>query len=108
MVLPRGFLPIFVGCARERLMSLVLLCVRALTLLREALDKREGFDYFETSSPCPSVTSIRLLVAFSNELSLELCHFDAEYSFIQSDLQEVVSIRLPPGRYALSGQIIRL
>ena len=52
--------------------------------------------------------SIRLLAALACELNLDLCHFDAEQAFVQSDLDEVVYIRLPPGCGALSGQVVRL
>ena len=37
-----------------------------------------------------------------------MCHFDAEQAFVQSDLDEVVYIRLPPGCGALSGKVMRL
>ena len=49
--------------------------------------------------------SIRLQAALACELDLDLCHFDAEQAFVQSGLDEVVYIRLPPGCGALSGKI---
>ena len=52
--------------------------------------------------------SIRLLAALACELDLDLCHFDAEQAFVQSDLDEVVYIRLLPGCGALSGKVVRL
>ena len=52
--------------------------------------------------------SIRLLAALACELDLDLCHFDAEQAFVQSDLDEVVYIRLPPGCGAFSGKVVRL
>ena len=52
--------------------------------------------------------SIRLLAAPACELDLDLCHFDAKQAFVQSDLDEVVYIRLPPGCGALSGKVVRL
>ena len=51
---------------------------------------------FDTFSPCPSVMSIRLLAALACELDLDLCHFDAEQAFVQSDLDEVVLHSLAP------------
>ena len=52
--------------------------------------------------------SIRLLAALACELDLDLCHFDAEQAFVQSDLDEVVYIRSAPGCGALSGKVVRL
>ena len=65
--------------------------------------QREGINLFDTFSPCPSVMSIRLLVALACELDLDLCHFDAEQAFVLS-----VYIRLPPSYGALSGKVVRL
>ena len=52
--------------------------------------------------------SIRLLAAIACELDLDLCHFDAEQAFVQSDLDKIVYIRLPPGCGALSGKVVGL
>ena len=70
--------------------------------------QREGVDFFDTFSPCPSVISIRLLAALACELDLDLCHFDSEQAFVQSDLDEVVYISLPPSCGALAGKAERL
>ena len=75
-----------------------------LRLVAKRFGQREGIDFFDTFSPCPSAMSIRLLAALACELDLDLCHFDAEQAFVQSDLDEVVYIRLPPGCGALSGR----
>ena len=77
-------------------------------LVARGFGQREGIDLFDIFSPCPSVMSIRLLAALACELDLNLCHFDAEQAFVQSDLDEVVCIRLPPGCGALSGKVVRL
>ena len=77
-------------------------------LVARGFGQREGIDFFDTFSPCPSVMSIRLLAALACELDLDYCHFDAEQAFVQSDLDEVVYIRLPPGCGALSGKVVRL
>ena len=73
-------------------------------LVAKDFGQREGIDFFNMFSPCPSVMSIRLLAALACELDLDLCHFDAEQAFVQSDLDEVVYIRLPSGCGALSGK----
>ena len=77
-------------------------------LVARGFGQREGTDFFVTFPPCPSVMSIRLLAALACELDLDLCHFDAEQAFVQSDLDEVVYIGLPPGCGALSGKVVRL
>ena len=77
-------------------------------LVARGFGQREDIDSFDTFSPCPSVMSIRLLAALACELDVDLCHFDAEQAFVQSDLDEVVYIRLPPGCGALSGKVVRL
>ena len=73
-------------------------------LVARGFGQREGIDFFYTFPPCPSVMSIRLLAALACELDLDLCHFDAEQAFVQSDLDEVVYIRLPP---SCGGYLVR-
>ena len=77
-------------------------------LVTRDFGQREDIDFFDTFSLCPSIMSIRLLAALACELDLDLCHFDAEHAFVQSDLDEVVYIRLPPVCGALSGKVVRL
>ena len=77
-------------------------------LVARGFGQREDINSFDTFSPCPSVMSIRLLAALACELDMDYGHFDAEQAFVQSDLDEVVYIRLPPGCGALSGKQVRL
>ena len=70
--------------------------------------QREGIDFFETFSPCPSVASIRLLAAIACEFGWDLCNFDAEQAFVQSKLDKVVFIRLPSGCGELSSKVVKL
>ena len=77
-------------------------------LVARGFGQLDGIHFFDTFSHCPSVMSICLLAALACELDLDLCHFDAEQAFVQSDLDEVVDIRLPPGCGALSGKVVRL
>ena len=77
-------------------------------LVARGFGQREGIDLFDTISPCPFVMSVRLLAALACELGLDLCHFDAEQAFVQSDLDEVVYILSPPGCGTLSGKVVRL
>ena len=47
-------------------------------LVARGFSQREGIDFFDNFSSCPSVMSIRLLAALAYELDLDSCHFDAE------------------------------
>ena len=42
------------------------------------------------------------------ELGLDLCHFNAEQAFVQSELSEDVCMRLPLGCAAMSGRVAKL
>ena len=68
----------------------------------------EGIDYVETFAPTPASSCVPLLPSIACELSLDLCHFDAEQAFVQSDLEESVCMRLPHGWWDLSGKVVRL
>ena len=65
-------------------------------------------DFGELFAPTVAVSSVRLLAALACELNLDLCHFDIEQAFVQSDLEEDVYMRLPQGCGRLSGKIVRL
>ena len=49
-----------------------------------------------------------VLAALACELNLDLCHFDVEQAFAQSDLEGGVYMRLPRGYGRMSGNIVRL
>lgn len=49
-----------------------------------------------------------MLAGLACELDLDLCHFDAEQAFVQSNLEEDVFMRLPQGCGEMSGMIVRL
>ena len=77
-------------------------------LVARGFGQREGVDYFETFAPTPASACIRLLASIACELDFDLCHFDAEQAFVQSDLEEDVFMRLPKGCDDLSGKVVRL
>ena len=70
--------------------------------------QRQGIDFFETFAPTPTASFIRLLGAIACELDFDLCHFDAEQAFVQSNLDEDVFMRLPRGCGEVSGKVVRL
>ena len=49
-----------------------------------------------------------MLAAIACELDLDLCHFDAEQAFVQSELDEEVYLRLPKGCGSMSSKVVRL
>ena len=51
---------------------------------------------------------MRLLSAIACECGMELCHFDVDQAFFQSDIEEDVFLRLPEGYGDMSGKIVRL
>ena len=71
-------------------------------------EQRVNIDFGELFAPTVAASSVRLLTAMACELDLDLCHFDIEQAFVQSDLEENVSMRLPQGCGSLSGKIVRL
>ena len=77
-------------------------------LMARGFRQVEGVDYFDTFAPTPAPSCVRLLALIACELDLDLCHFDAEQAFIQSDLEDNVFMHLPQGCGDLSGKVARL
>ena len=78
-------------------------------LVARGSKQREGVDFSETFAPTVSSSCVRLMSAIACERDLDLCHFDVDQAFVQSDLEEDVSLRLPKGCCGdLSGKVFRL
>ena len=77
-------------------------------LVARGFKQREGVDFGETFAPTVSSSCVRLLSAIACECDLDLCHFDVDQAFVQSDLEEDVFLRLPKGCGDLSGKVVRL
>ena len=69
--------------------------------------QREGIDFSEPFAPTVSGSCARLLSAIACECDFDLCHFDVDQAFVQSDLEEDVFLRLPGGCGDLSVMIVR-
>ena len=69
---------------------------------------RQGVDFGETFAPTVSSPCVRLLSAIAFECDLDLCHFDVDRAFVQSDLEKNVFLRLPKGCGDLSGKVVLL
>ena len=55
-----------------------------------------------------AVSSVRVLASLDCELNRDLSRFVIEQAFVQSNLDEVVHMRLPQGCGRLSGKMVRL
>ena len=77
-------------------------------LVARGFKQRVGVDFSETSAPTVSSSCVRLLSAIACECDLDLCHFDVDQAFVQSDLEEDIFLRLPKGCGDLLGKVVRL
>ena len=77
-------------------------------LVARGFKQRGGVDFSETTVPAVSSSCVRLLSAVACECDLDLCHFDVDQAFVQSDLEEDVFLRLPKICGDFSGKVIRL
>ena len=77
-------------------------------LVARGFEQREGVDSGETFAPTVSSSCVRLLSAIGCECDLDICHFDVDQAFVQSDLEEDVFLRLPKGCGDFSGEVVRL
>lgn len=84
------------------------ICKAKARLVARGFKQREGIDFGETFAPTVSGSCVRLLASIACELDLDLCHFDVDQAFVQSDLKEDVFMRLPQGCGRLSGTVVRL
>ena len=79
-----------------------------LRLVARGFKQRGGVGFSETFAPTVSSSCVRLLNAIACECDLDFCHFDVDQAFVQSDLEEDVSLRLPKGCGDLLGKVVRL
>jgi hypothetical protein len=57
----------------------------------------EGVDYKETFAPVTKYQTLRYIISYAHEKSLELFHLDVQTAFLNGELEEEVYMRLPPG-----------
>ena len=77
-------------------------------LVARGFKQREGGDFGETFAPTVSSSCVRLPSAIACEYDLDLCHFDVDQAFVQSDLEKDVFLRLPKRCGDLSGNVVWL
>ncbi|CAI7855936.1 unnamed protein product [Closterium sp. NIES-54] len=59
--------------------------------------QRQGVDYFQTFSPTPKMTTLRVLLHIAAQRDYELHSLDFSKAFLQGSLQEEIWLRRPPG-----------
>ncbi|CAI7815246.1 unnamed protein product, partial [Closterium sp. NIES-54] len=59
--------------------------------------QRQGVDYFQTFSPTPKMTTLRLLLHVAAQRDYELHSLDHSTAFLQGSLHEEIWLRRPPG-----------
>ncbi|CAI7916115.1 unnamed protein product [Closterium sp. NIES-54] len=59
--------------------------------------QRQGVDYFQTFSPTPKMTTLRVLLHVAAQRDYELHSLDFSTAFLQGSLHEEIWLRLPPG-----------
>ncbi|CAI7810095.1 unnamed protein product [Closterium sp. NIES-53] len=59
--------------------------------------QREGVDFFQTFSPTPKMTTLRVLLHVAAQRDYELHSLDFSTAFLQCSLHEEIWLRRPPG-----------
>ncbi|CAI7825067.1 unnamed protein product, partial [Closterium sp. NIES-54] len=59
--------------------------------------QRQGIDFFQTFSPTPKMTTLRVLLHVSAQCDYELHSLDFSTAFLQGSLHEEIWLRRPPG-----------
>ncbi|CAI7840874.1 unnamed protein product [Closterium sp. NIES-53] len=59
--------------------------------------QRQGVDYFQTFSPTPKMTTLRMLLHVAAQRDYELHSLDFSTAFLQGSLHEEIWLRRPPG-----------
>ncbi|CAI7779329.1 unnamed protein product [Closterium sp. NIES-53] len=59
--------------------------------------QQQGVDYFQTFSPTPKMTSLRVLLHVAAQRDYELHSLDFSTAFLQGSLHEEIWLRRPPG-----------
>ncbi|CAI7861737.1 unnamed protein product [Closterium sp. NIES-53] len=59
--------------------------------------QRQGVDFFQTFSPTPKMTTLRVLLHVTAQRDYELHSLDFSTTFLQGTLHEEIWLRRPPG-----------
>jgi hypothetical protein len=84
---------------------------RKARFIAKGYSQEFGYDYLHTYAPVASITTIRLILAIACILDLELDNMDVDTAYLQSDLEEKIYVKQPPGyeQYGPNGEeLVRL
>jgi hypothetical protein len=70
---------------------------RKARFIAKGYSQEFGYDYLHTYAPVASMTTIRLILTLACVLDLKLDNMDVETAYLQSDLEEKVYVKQPPG-----------
>ncbi|CAI7854000.1 unnamed protein product [Closterium sp. NIES-54] len=59
--------------------------------------QRQGVDFFQTFSPTPKMTTLRVLLHVAAQRDYEIHSLDSSTAFLQASLHEEIWLRRPPG-----------
>ncbi|CAI7895232.1 unnamed protein product, partial [Closterium sp. NIES-54] len=65
--------------------------------MARGFSQRQGVDYFQTFSPTPKMTTLRVLLHVAAQHDYELHSLDFSTAFLQGSLHEEIWLRRPPG-----------
>ncbi|CAI7784868.1 unnamed protein product [Closterium sp. NIES-54] len=65
--------------------------------MARGFSQRQGVDYFQTFSPTPKMTTLRVLLHVAAHRDYELHSLDFSTAFLQGSLHEEIWLRRPPG-----------
>ncbi|CAI7891496.1 unnamed protein product, partial [Closterium sp. NIES-54] len=63
----------------------------------QGFSQRQGIEYFQTFSPTPKMTTLRVLLHVAAQCDYELHSLDFSTAFLQGSLHEEIWLRRPPG-----------
>ncbi|CAI5480202.1 unnamed protein product [Closterium sp. Yama58-4] len=63
----------------------------------QGFSQRQGVDFFQTFSPTPKMTTLRVLLHVAAQRDYELHSLDFSTAFLQGSLHEEIWLRRPPG-----------
>ncbi|CAI7838235.1 unnamed protein product, partial [Closterium sp. NIES-54] len=70
---------------------------RPPSYVARGFSQRQGVDYFQTFSPTPKMTTLRVLLHVDAQRDYELHSLDFSTDFLQGSLHEEIWLRRPPG-----------
>ncbi|CAI7909456.1 unnamed protein product [Closterium sp. NIES-54] len=65
--------------------------------IARGFSQRQGVDFFQTFSPTPKMTTLRVLLHVAAQHDYELLSLDFSTAFLQGSLHEEIWLRRPPG-----------